>query len=257
MIISAIFIHLLERLIMEKTTEWFEHWFDTKYYHVLYDHRNDEEAEYFMKNLIHFLHLKKGDRILDLPCGKGRHAVFLNSQGFDVTGADLSKNSIDFAKRFENSTLKFRVHDMRNTISKKYKAIFNLFTSFGYFDEDSSNISILKNFKNAIDWDGHVVIDFLNISKIRSNLIEEEVFDKGGIKFHINRFIKDDFLTKIITFQADNKEHSYMEKVQCLTLEKIEKFAEEAELSVVNTFGAYNLTPFDKETSDRLILVLQ
>jgi cyclopropane fatty-acyl-phospholipid synthase-like methyltransferase len=194
---------------------------------------------------------------LDLPCGKGRHSVFLNSQGFNVIGADLSKNSIDFARRFENKTLQFRVHDMRNVINKKYKAIFNLFTSFGYFDEDKSNISILKNFKNAIDEDGHIVIDFLNISKIRSNLITEEVFEKGGIEFHINRHINDDFLTKTISFRADNEEHSYMEKVQCLSLDKIQKFAIESQLSVKNIFGAYDLTPFDKKTSDRLILVLQ
>ena len=71
----------------------------------------------------------------------------LNSQGLNVTGADLSKNSIDFAKRFENSSLRFKVHDMRNKISKQYDAIFNLFTSFGYFDEESVNIEVLKNFK--------------------------------------------------------------------------------------------------------------
>jgi len=242
---------------MEKTTDWFEHWFDTKYYHVLYENRDDKEAEFFMKNLIRFLQLKKGSRILDLPCGKGRHAVFLNSQGLNVIGADLSKNSIAFAKRFENNTLQFRVHDMRNIISKKYKAIFNLFTSFGYFDEDHSNISILKNFKNALEDNGHIVIDFLNISKIRNNLIEEEVFDKGGIEFHIKRKIKDNFLTKTISFNADNEEHRYMEKVQCLTLNKMKKLAENAKIDIKHTFGTYDLQPFNENTSDRLILILQ
>ena len=242
---------------MEKTTDWFEHWFDTKYYHVLYENRDDKEAEFFMKNLIRFLQLKKGSRILDLPCGKGRHAVFLNSQGLNVIGADLSKNSIAFAKRFENNTLQFRVHDMRNIISKKYKAIFNLFTSFGYFDEDHSNISILKNFKNALEDNGHIVIDFLNISKIRNNLIEEEVFDKAGIEFHIKRKIKDNFLTKTISFNADNEEHRYMEKVQCLTLNKMKKLAENAKIDIKHTFGTYDLQPFNENTSDRLILILQ
>lgn len=242
---------------MEKTTDWFEHWFDTKYYHVLYENRDEKEAEFFMKNLIRFLKLEKSSRILDLPCGKGRHAVFLNSQGLNVIGADLSKNSIDFAKRFENNTLQFRVHDMRNIISKKYKAIFNLFTSFGYFDEDLSNINILKNFKNALEDDGHIVIDFLNISKIRNNLIGEEVFVKGGIEFHIKRYIKDDFLTKTISFNADNEQHKYMEKVQCLTLNKMNKFAEKAKLDIKHTFGTYDLQPFDENNSDRLILILQ
>ena len=77
---------------MEKITDWFEHWFDTKYYHLLYDNRDEKEAEFFMKNLILFLELKKGSRILDLHCGKGRHSVFLNSKGCNVVGADLSRN---------------------------------------------------------------------------------------------------------------------------------------------------------------------
>lgn len=242
---------------MDKTSDWFEHWFDTKYYHVLYDHRDEKEAEFFMKNLILFLKLKKGDRILDLPCGKGRHSVFLNSQGFDVVGADLSKNSIDFAKRFENKTLQFRVHDMRDIISNKYEAIFNLFTSFGYFNEESSNISVLKNFKNAIGSSGHVVIDFLNIEKIKNNLKKEEVLKKGGIQFHIKRFVQGDFLIKTISFEADNKNHNYVEKVHCLTLDKAKEFAMEAKIKIKDIFGTYDLQPFDKTTSDRLILILQ
>ena len=95
---------------MGNKTEWFEHWFDTSYYHLLYDHRNDEEAEFFMKNLLDHLDLQPGNRILDLPCGKGRHAVFLHSQGFDVVGADISENSIKEAKNLENEQLHFDIY---------------------------------------------------------------------------------------------------------------------------------------------------
>ena len=75
---------------MQKEKEWFEHWFDTPFYHILYDYRNDDEARYFMGNLVDYLKLSKGDKILDLPCGKGRHALFLYEKGFKTTGADLS-----------------------------------------------------------------------------------------------------------------------------------------------------------------------
>lgn len=242
---------------MEKNIEWFENWFNTKYYHLLYDNRNQEEAEFFMKNLIHFLQLKKGDKILDLPCGKGRHSVFLNSQDLDVVGADLSKNSIQSAKKFENATLKFRVHDMRKKITKKYNAIFNLFTSFGYFQDDKTNIEVLKNFKNGIKKDGFVVIDFLNIEKIKHNLIAEDNFEKNGIIFHIKRSIQDGFLIKNINFKADEMEHNYTEKVQSLSLENIMSFAEQANLKVKNIFGDYNLSSFDEKKSERLILILQ
>jgi len=242
---------------MEKKTEWFEHWFDTKYYHLLYDHRNEEEAEFFMLNLIHFLELHKRDQILDLPCGKGRHSMFLNSKGFNVVGADLSKNSIDHAKKFENETLKFRIHDMREPLLKKYDAIFNLFTSFGYFEKDDANISVLKNFKNALFQNGKIVIDFLNIDKIKQNLIADEKFEKNGILFHITRNIENEILIKNISFEADERSHFYTEKVQCLTLEKMTKLADVANLKVQHTFGDYNLSSYDKNNSNRLILILQ
>ncbi len=242
---------------MDKKTEWFEHWFDTKYYHLLYDHRDEEEAQFFMQNLIRFLKLQNGDHILDLPCGKGRHSVFLNAQGFDVVGADLSKNSIDFAKQFENESLQFRIHDMREPLLKKYHAIFNLFTSFGYFEEDTTNIAVLENFKQALLKNGKIVIDFLNINKIKQHLIAEETFEKNGLTFHITRAIKEEILIKKISFEADGKLHDYTEKVQCLTLEKMEKLARMANLNVLHTFGDYNLSPYDKNDSERLILVLQ
>ena len=60
------------------------------------------------------MNLDKDDSILDLACGKGRHSIFLNSLGYNVTGLDLSKNSIEQAKTNESSSLHFEVHDMRN-----------------------------------------------------------------------------------------------------------------------------------------------
>ena len=116
-----------------KTKDWFTDWFNTPYYHILYKDRNDNEAQQFIKKITEFLSLPKNATLLDLPCGKGRHSVFLNSLGFKVIGADLSENSIQHAKNFENENLKFIVQDMREPLHKKYDAVFNLFTSFGYF----------------------------------------------------------------------------------------------------------------------------
>ncbi|MDB9922339.1 SAM-dependent methyltransferase, partial [Polaribacter sp.] len=77
-----------------KTKDWFTDWFNTPYYHILYNNRNDSDAQLFMQNITTFLALKKGAHIADLPCGKGRHSIYLNSLGYKVTGGDLSENSI-------------------------------------------------------------------------------------------------------------------------------------------------------------------
>ena len=92
---------------------WFTNWFDSKYYHILYKNRDINEAKFFIENLITKLDLKD-KKILDLACGKGRHARLFNELGFNVVGIDLSLNSINEAKIFENKTLKFFQLDMRN-----------------------------------------------------------------------------------------------------------------------------------------------
>ena len=234
---------------------WFKEWFDTSYYHKLYEHRNEKEAESFITLLSDHLKLRKGARVLDLPCGRGRHAVFLEQLGYRVIGADLSVNSIEYAKKLENESLRFIVHDMRKPLDNTYDAIFNLFTSFGYFDDDSMHIEVLKNFKKALKPGGILVIDFLNIFRINEELVSSEVVVKGNITFHISRENRDGFLVKNIDFTDRNKHYHFEEKVRSFSLNNFESMAAEAGLEIVKIFGDYRLGTFDKNTSDRLILL--
>ncbi len=241
---------------MIEKKEWFADWFDTKYYHILYQDRNDVEAQLFMKNLVSFLDLKSESEILDLACGRGRHSVYLNSLGFVVNGVDLSKNSIAFAKEFENGTLQFSVHDMREKFSKKYHAIFNLFTSFGYFNDDKTNIKVLKNIRKGLKKNGVLVIDFMNIETVTKNLTAKETVVKNDILFAITRKIENNRVVKNIRFTIDSKDFHYTEKVQCLTLDTIQKYITKAGLKLKHAFGDYSLTDFDVQTSKRLILIV-
>ena len=61
-------------------------WFDSDYYHVLYKHRDYNEARNFINNIVEYLDLKKGSKILDLACGIGRHSIYLDKIGFKVVG---------------------------------------------------------------------------------------------------------------------------------------------------------------------------
>ncbi len=238
------------------TKDWFASWFDTSFYHILYQHRNDDEAQYFMRNLIAFLDLKPHQTILDLACGRGRHSVFLNKLGFNVKGLDLSKNSILYAKPFENLHLKFSVHDMRKPLNNSYDAIFNLFTSFGYFDNDQDDIQVLKNIKNGLKPKGVAVIDFMNVHVVKQHLVAKEDKTLNGILFNITRQIKDGFIVKNISFSSEGKDYQFQERVKCLSLEKIKSYLKTADLTLKHTFGNYKLDAYDLETSTRLILVV-
>lgn len=242
---------------MRNKTEWFEHWFDTSYYHLLYDHRDDEEAEFFMKNLLDHLDLQPGNKILDLPCGRGRHAVFLQSQGFDVVGADISANSINEARKLENEQLHFMIHDMRDPLKDKYHAIFNLFTSIGYFNSEDTNVKVLRNFKEALLDGGHLVIDFFNIELIKRHLVPEQVISKSGVEFLIRRKIEEHFVIKEIEVLDQGKKRYFKEMVQALDFNKFTQYSREAGLEIIEVFGDYRLNDFNPEESDRLILVMQ
>jgi len=242
---------------MTDNKDWFVSWFDTDYYHTLYKHRDHSEAQGFMRNIVAFLNIKKEDLLLDLACGKGRHSIFLNSLGYDVIGADLSRNSIKRAKTFENDRLKFLEHDMRDPFKTKFNAILNLFTSFGFFDNDSEDIAVLQNIKDGLKPGGLAVIDFMNAKKVISNLVKVENQTIDGITFHISRYVEKGFIVKKIKFSADNGEHIYYEKVKNLDLNKIKSYLNTVGFTIKHTFGNYHLEKFDEETADRLILVLE
>src|ERR1700740_139961 len=92
---------------------WFSDWFNSPYYHLLYQHRDEDEASLFIHSLIRHLQPPAGAKMLDVACGKGRHSKALADMGFDVTGIDLAADSIREAKKFESDQLHFYQHDMR------------------------------------------------------------------------------------------------------------------------------------------------
>lgn len=241
---------------MQKDTEnWFTSWFDTPYYHILYKDRDYEEAVVFMKNLTQFLELKKNQTILDLACGRGRHAVSLNELGFDVTGVDLSAESILYAKSYENETLRFDVHDMCKPYNKKFDAVFNLFTSFGYFEKEEDNFRTIAAIKANLNEGGKGVIDFMNVNCVIDNLITRETKKVDKITFHIHRYVKEGYIYKDITFNDNKEDYFFTEKVKALNLEDFKTYFKKAGIKLLFTFGDYNLHAFDPLKSPRLILI--
>lgn len=238
-----------------ETKEWFTDWFNTPYYHILYKDRNDTDAQIFMKNMMSFLNISKNAHLLDLPCGKGRHSNYLNSLGYKVTGLDLAENSIKEAKKNKNERLDFKVHDMRMPLNEKYDAIFNLFTSFGYFDDDAVDITILQNIKNGLKKEGVFVFDFLNVKRVKNNLVYNETKIVDGISFYITRNIKNGFIIKNIQFVANDKDHSYTERIKYLEEKQLKVYFQKVGLKIVNTFGDYHLNDFNSQTSNRLIII--
>ena len=230
-------------------------WFDSDYYHVLYKHRDYNEARNFINNIVEYLDLKKGSKILDLACGIGRHSIYLDKIGFKVVGTDKSPNNIKKAKASHNQSLSFLQMEMIDDTNHKYDVIFNLFTSFGYVNHDY-NLKTIKNIERQLKDDGTVIVDFMNTLFVKKNLVIEETKVIDDLSFKIKRKSDGKHIYKEIKFQ-DKKDYFFQEKVMDLSLKDFENYLIRYNLKIIKTFGDYNLNEFDIENSERLIMVIK
>jgi len=243
---------------MAKTEQqWYASWFDTPYYHILYKDRDYEEAQTFMDNLTSYLNIPEGGKILDLACGKGRHSIYLNKLGYNVTGLDLSEQSIVHSKQFENNTLRFDVHDMTKPYADTFDAVFNLFTSFGYFEDDSCNLNTIKAIKSELNDTGFGVIDFMNSEYVIKNLVPQNTKTVDGIEFLQKRSVESGYILKDISFEANGEKYKFQERVKAFTLEDFQELFKKADVHLLDVFGDYKLNKYHREHSERLILIFK
>lgn len=239
-------------------TEWFKDWFNTPYYNLLYKHRNENEAEILINNLLDFWKPAPESSFLDVACGKGRHARYLASKGVTVVGIDLSETSIAYARQFEHDRLHFFIQDMREPFAEHcFNYALNLFTSFGYFDSDEGNKKTLQAIYEALLPDAYLLIDFMNTHKVIANLVPQETKIEGDIHFHITRQLKNNQIIKNIVVNDSGQYFDYVEKVQALTLPDFQKLLHEQHFTICRLWGNYNLDPFDPIQSDRLLVLAQ
>lgn len=230
-------------------------WFNSDYYHILYKNRDKKEAEFFINNLIKKLKIKKNSKILDLACGVGRHSFYLNKKGMNVIGIDNSENNIKKAKKFENKFLKFKKKEMTEDYGQEFDFIFNLFTSFGYINE-KHNLNTFKSINNSLINHGILVIDYLNVFKLKEELVEKETKKIGNIIFNIKRSFKDNFIVKKIKIKDNNEIFYFEERVMELTINDFQDYLKKFNFEILDVYGNYNLEKYHKN-SERLIMIIK
>jgi SAM-dependent methyltransferase len=99
------------------------------------------------------LQVKTGSRILDVPCGIGRHTNEFARRGFQPTGVDFNGAAIAVARNHavaENLSSDFVVGDMREIdFTEQFDAAICFFGSFGYFD-DEDNLKFASRVARAL-----------------------------------------------------------------------------------------------------------
>jgi len=240
---------------------WYKEWFDSHYYHLLYQNRDDDEALQFLQTLIRYLALAPGSTMVDIACGKGRHSKALADMGFDVTGIDLSFPSIEEAKREEDEHLHFYQHDMRLPFWINYfQYAFNFFTSFGYFKTRREHDNAIRTIAQSLATGGIFVIDYLNVHYLEDVLDRSSTTTIEDVTFHISKWQdQDHFFKQIQVTDANNRslKHLYTERVAKFTLGDFTEMLTYQGMQVKEVFGDYHLGRYNVKSSPRMIIVAE
>ena len=248
-----------------KTKEnWFEDWFDSPAYPLLYGHRNQEEAEQIVGALCRRHFPPPPARVLDLGCGSGRHSICFANRGYETLGIDLSEASLTRAGELSVPNLAFKRGDMRDLPAliqgqAPFDAVVQLFTSFGFFESLVDLHRVLTGVHHALSPQGIYVLDYLNLPQVLAHLVAHEAIervDQNGAswRFEIHRRWDGEWIEKDISVQGPNGHvEQHVERVRGLSREALEAMCREAELQPFEVKGNYSLQPWD-ETSERCII---
>ncbi|NGP89604.1 class I SAM-dependent methyltransferase [Aliifodinibius halophilus] len=242
---------------------WFEKWFDSPLYEKLYANRDEEEA----RQLIDFLEQKflqnSCTSILDLGCGRGRHSISLGKKGYTVKGIDLSPQAIKTARKkaeeLELDNVSFEVGDMRDPLDQSFDAVVNLFTTFGYFEHDGENASVLDSVVKMLNPNGLFVLDYLNAEKVKREYSPEDQGEFHDIHYRIKRYVENGAIHKDIVFDGEglDEPRSYSERVKLYGLPWFKSEMDKRNLEILDVKGDYRGSDFDPETSPRLLMICQ
>ena len=239
---------------------WYDDWFQEDYL-LLYRHRDDKEARDFLDRMIPKLVPMPAGIVLDLACGAGRYSYYLHQIGYPVVGLDLSRHLL---KQALNATSSSKISwirgDMRQ-IPLRYRsvsAVFNMFTSFGYFPKDSDDASVLREVLRVLVPGGWFVLDTLNPSFVESNLEstsqrrqrDVEILEERRIDHTRHRVVK------TITLTRDGQKSFFMESVRMYQVQELQQLMQSVGLESKILWGDYQGNSY-QEQSPRIIIVAQ
>lgn len=237
-------------------SEWYEESFGEDYL-IVYKHRDFGGARKEVDLIIAWLDLPSGAKVLDLCCGMGRHSLALAEAGYEVTGVDLSEPLLREARSQNGAQqVTWLRSDMRELpLAGGFDAVVNLFTSFGYFDEDEEQIRVLREIHRMLKPGGKFIIDFLNPAHVIRHLVPHSTREDGENLIDESRRIENGYVKKdiILTSKSDGTPRQYHERVKLYSLERFREMIQQVGLQLEAVHGSYDEDAYNAESSTRMI----
>jgi SAM-dependent methyltransferase len=239
---------------------WWDSYFQELYLRIFDAIQTAEHTAQEVAWIMTALDLRPGARILDLCCGQGRHAALLARAGYLVTGLD---HSAFLLKQAQQATSEAGVEvrlvqaDMRRLPWRgEFDACVNLFTSFGYFEEEADNQQVLHQVHDTLKPGGTLLLDLSNRDYYLTHLcprawrrggkaviLEETAFDPITCRF-----------TMTSTWLEGGRAESLAYSVRYYTVPELQGMLQAAGLTPIATYGNFDGSVLSLD-SQRLIIV--
>jgi len=244
-------------------SEWWRSLYSERFYFDIYQAEDLELAKKDIADLVQTLNIAPPVRILDCPCGYGRHAIELAARGFDVTGVDLSELQIEEGRRIAteaNVAINLVQSDARGLPfpDGSFDLVLNLFLSFGYFEQESENEAMMRELVRVLKPGGRILIDQWNREYEIRHLGEEMIeTNRNGILIEtVQRF---DPLTGRIWWKCnaqfpDGSKREWDHSVRAYTVCELRTMLERCGVRVTAFHGAFDARPWTLDEQQTVIV---
>lgn len=219
--------------------------------------RTEREAD----GAVDLAELTHGCRILDIPCGYGRHSIYLANKGYRVTGIDINPEHLDEAKKHDLSrSVNFLMRDMRyigSDMASQFDAVFNLTLSFGFFDV-ADNFRTAQQFYDALKVGGKIVLH----SDVSPEILAGKYYQthetrtlRDGRRLRIDEIIEDGRLNGCWTIINGDKELRLTPySVQIYSADEFRKLFRDVGFRAVDIYGSFKGDKFCDESKEIICL---
>jgi ubiquinone/menaquinone biosynthesis C-methylase UbiE len=240
---------------------WWATYFDQQYlleYEPLFSLEKDRRE---VARLIELMGLPVGGRVMDVPCGQGRHAHLLAEAGYDVQGVDLSRELLAIAnKRGTRPNLKYTRADMRQLPprwSGRFDAVINLFTSFGFFLDPADDARVIAEFARVLKPGGLLVWHGASRDGVMAKFLERDWWttSNGTVIGHERWF---DPLSGVLavrsTWRGPKTSGEREHRIRLYTATRLAEMCRDARLIVAVALDGWRDRPLTRRSSEMLLL---
>lgn len=241
--------------------DWWRSYFDGEYLREFGRWMDPVEDRVQVARLLDVLALPSGSRVLDLACGQGRHAHLLAEAGFDVTGLDFSKELLRRAKaRGTGKTLRYVRGDMRRLPlrwRRRFDAVVNLFTSFGFFDDPADDAAVLAGVSRVLKRGGVFVFHAGSRDGLTARFLKGDEWDGAdGTRVRQDRTFDplSGRLTIATTLTRRRRVERRLHRIRLYTATEMGRALADADLQLEAAFSGFSDRPLDRAAHEMLLV---